>query len=215
MCSKSDRLNIVVFSPHPDDAEIAMGGAIANYTSKGHKVTIVLTTTPNNGKLREIEAKDAAEVLGAELYTLALDLYTLRLDRTLVEQFDKVIASLKPDIIYTSWLYDSHQDHATVSQATIAATRRNRCSLYMYEQEVLSGIAVHTFRAQSFIDISDTVDVKAGAMLAHKSQVEKYGDNWITSVKGRASYWGFRIGVQYAEAFEVVKEIKEIRDYVR
>ena len=40
-------MNIIVFSPHPDDAEVLMGGTIAQHTRSGHVVKIVLVTIPS------------------------------------------------------------------------------------------------------------------------------------------------------------------------
>ena len=47
-----NKKKIVVFSPHADDAEIAMGGTIAKL-SKKNKVTIVTAIIPNENILGE------------------------------------------------------------------------------------------------------------------------------------------------------------------
>ncbi|MFC1992261.1 PIG-L deacetylase family protein [Chloroflexota bacterium] len=203
-------MNVIVFSPHPDDAEIVMGGTIAKYTRKGHDVLIVLVTIPSEQEIRKNEVRRAAEILSARLSILDLDPYRLVFDRKLVELFDKVLKDFPPDIIYTSWLHDSHQDHLAVSKAAISAARKNNSSLYMYEQEIPSGITPAAFRAQAFVDISDVIDIKMQAIMAHKSQFSKYGQEWIDGIRGRASYWGNRLNTKYAEAFEVVREIKVI-----
>lgn len=203
-------MNVIVFTPHPDDAEVLMGGTIAKYTQKGHKVLIVLVTIPNQAKKREEEARESAKILGAELSVLGLDPYALEFNRKLVEVFDKVIKNFPPDIIYTSWIHDSHQDHVSVSQATIAAARKNNCSLYMYEQALPSGLVPYSFRAQVFVDISDTIELKIKSVLAHKSQVQNFTEQWIQGITARATFMGFQINIKYAEAFEAVKELKEI-----
>ena len=203
-------MNIIVFSPHPDDAEVMMGGTIAKYTQKGHSVSIVLVTIPYSKERRKEESKKAADILGASLYVLDLDPYELEFNRGLVEIFDQVIKDLQPDIIYTSWLYDSHQDHTTVSRASITATRKNNCSLYMYDQGLPSGLNPYTFKTQAFVDISETMGTKVKSISAHETQIEKYGRRWIQGVKARATYLGYRINTKYAEAFEVVREIKRI-----
>ena len=41
------KLNILVISPHADDAEIAMGGTIAKYANEGHNVAIITAILPN------------------------------------------------------------------------------------------------------------------------------------------------------------------------
>ena len=50
-------MNVIVFSPHPDDAEVMMGGTIARYAQKGHNVSIVLVTVPNQKEKRREESK--------------------------------------------------------------------------------------------------------------------------------------------------------------
>lgn len=203
-------MNIVVFSPHPDDAEVLMGGTIAKYSRNGHKVLVVLVAIPNHKEERIKEARTAARILGADLRVLDIDPYGLAFNRETVEIFDRVLKDFPPDAIYTCWIHDSHQDHIAVSQAAIASARKASCPIYMYEQALPSGMTPYSFRAQSFVDISETIVVKATAVCAHKSQADIFGKDWVRGMRGRAAYWGFSIGVHYAEAFEVVKEIREI-----
>ena len=203
-------MNIIVFSPHPDDAEVLMGGTIAKYTQKGHNVLIVLVTIPIQKEKRREESKAAAAILGARLSILDLDPHELVFNRRTIEIFDSVLKDFPPDIIYTSWIHDSHQDHVTVSKATIAAARKNNCSLYMYEQALPSGLTPYGFRAQVFVDISDTIELKIKSVSAHESQVQNFSEQWIHGIEARATYMGFQVNAKYAEAFEVVKEIKEI-----
>ncbi|MBA7611308.1 N-acetyl-alpha-D-glucosaminyl L-malate deacetylase 1 [subsurface metagenome] len=203
-------MNVVVFSPHPDDAEVMMGGTIAKYAQKGHNVSIVLVTIPNQKEKRRDESKKAAAILGANLSVLDLNPYELVYNRSLVEIFDQVIKDSQPDIIYTSWIHDSHQDHITVSKASITAARKNNCSLYMYDQGLPSGLDSYAFRAQAFADISGTMEIKVKGISAHDSQVQKYGQRWIQGIMARATYLGYRINTKYAEAFEVVREIERI-----
>ncbi|MFC2004676.1 PIG-L deacetylase family protein [Chloroflexota bacterium] len=204
-------MNIIVFNPHPDDAEVLMGGTIAKYTQKGHDVLIVVVTIPNQKERRMEESEKAAAILGARISVLDVDPYELIFNRKLVEVFDEVIKDFSPDIIYTSWINDSHQDHVNVSKTTIAAARKNNCSLYMYEQALPSGLTPYGFRAQAFVDVSDTIELKIESVLAHQSQVQNFSEQWIQGIKARATYMGFQINVKYAEAFEIVKELKEIQ----
>lgn len=204
-------MNVIVFSPHPDDAEVLMGGTIAKYAQNGHDVLIVLVTIPSNKKLRLEESRKSAEILGARLEVLDLDSYELAFNRKTVEVFDRVFKDFPPDAIYTCWINDSHQDHFTVARATIAAARKNSASLWMYEQALPSGLTPFAFRPQTFVDISDTIEVKIKSVLAHESQVQNFTEQWINGIKARATFMGFQINVKYAEAFEVVKEIKNIQ----
>ena len=203
-------MNIIVFSPHPDDAEVMMGGTIAKYTQKGHSVLIAVVTIPNQKEKRVEESKKAATILGARISVLDLDPHELVFNRRLVEVFDEVMKDFPPDIIYTCRLHDSHQDHVAVGQATIAAARKNQCSLYMYDQALPSGITPYAFRPQVFVDISDTIEMKIKSVSAHKSQLKNFSNQWIEGIRAKAAYIGCQINVEYAEAFEVVKELKKI-----
>ena len=81
---------------------------------------------------------------------LNIDPIKLEFNRRLIKEIDEIIKDASPDVVYTHWNHDSHQDHFVVSNATIAATRRNICSLYMYEQIIPGGIVPYGFRAQYF-----------------------------------------------------------------
>lgn len=203
-------MNILVFSPHPDDAEIAMGGTIAKYVKLGHKVLTVIVTMPKiNKDIRQKESVEALRLLGSQYINLDIFPYDLEPNRKIVEIFDRVLKEYPPDIIYTSWLNDSHQDHATVSKVTIASTRENISSLYMY-RVLPSGITLSLFENEVYVDISDFIDLKNASLMAHKSQYEKYGENWINGVNAMSIFMGSRINVRYAESFQVVKEIHKI-----
>ena len=79
------KLNILVLSPHADDAEIAMGGTIAKYVDEGHNVTIMTAILPKENKEGQIddfmsknrvkEQENSAKILGAKLDVLDLDPY--------------------------------------------------------------------------------------------------------------------------------------------
>lgn len=80
----------------------------------------------------------------------------------------------------------------------------------MYEQALPSGLTPYAFRAQVFVDISDTMETKTRAISAYESQIQKFGEQWLEGITARARYIGCRINTEYAEAFEVVRELKEI-----
>ncbi|MGV8115803.1 PIG-L deacetylase family protein [Methanothrix soehngenii] len=203
-------MDIVVFGAHPDDMEIGMGGTIAKYTQAGHNVYMVLAEIPNNKEQRLSEAKKASRILGANFLFLDMNPDDLVYSRKIVRNFDAIITKYSPDVVYTHWNHDSHQDHVIVTESVIAATRKNNCSLYMYEQTIPGGIVPYGFRMQSLIDISDVIDLKLNSILAHKSQVDSNGDWWLYGIEGRAMYRGYQINVKFAEAFEVIKEVKSI-----
>lgn len=216
------RQSIVVFGAHPDDCEIGAGGTIAAYAQRGHRVVMVNFRIPcgcgdpchedEEKQRRRIEASRSASTLGAELVTFNLSRDALQPNARLVSAIEKVVGDVQPDAIFTHWLGDSHPEHVATTNAVIAATRRNRASLYMYEHTLPGGVTPHAFHAQKFIDISDVIEAKMTSLECHQTQLEAYGQPWLDAVRGRAAHRGFQIGRRYAEAFEVVKELSEIPD---
>lgn len=207
-------MKVLAFGAHPDDIEVGMGGTIAIYSKKKYDVIMVIATIPNRKEERLKEAENAAKILGAELIVLDINPDKIVFSRGLVRKFDEVLGEYNPDIVYTHWNHDSHQDHVALANAVIAATRKNSSSLFMYEQTIPGGIVPYGFRTQLFVDISEVIGTKIDSILEHKSQVRINNEWWLYGVKGRAMYRGYQINVKYAEAFEVVKEIKRIKPEV-
>ncbi len=201
-------MKVLVFGAHPDDLEIGMGGTIAKHVDVGDEIVMVVGTVPSQAERRKEEARRGAQILGGELRFLAIESDEFEYNRRLVGQIDALLTELDPELIYTHWDQDSHQDHNNLSRGVISATRKNRCSVLMYEQTIPGGIVPGGFKAQSFVDVSKYIDRKIESIRAHDSQHELNGDLWLQGVRGRASYRGFQINVAYAEAFEVIKEIE-------
>jgi LmbE family N-acetylglucosaminyl deacetylase len=200
-------MRVLAFGAHPDDIEIGMGGTIARHASAGDRVVMAIAVIPNNREARRREAERAADVLGAELMILDLPPLELHHTRTVIKKFDQVLDKVAPDVLYTHWNSDSHQDHVAVSMATISAARENRCALLMYEQTIPGGVVPWGFRAQSYVDITSYMPIKMESIAQHKSQVRANGDLWVQGVRGRAMYRGYQVNAEYAEAFEVVKAL--------
>lgn len=211
---------IIVFGAHPDDAELGAGGTMAAYARRGHYVLMINVRVPGgNGdsseeekRRRHQEATRAADALGAELFSFGFSRDAIQPTAHLVGAIDNLLADVKPTAVYTHWLGDSHPEHIGLTRAVLASTRRNRCSVYMYEATLPGGITGHAFRAQKFIDISETIDAKMDSLASYETQLDRYGTEWLEAVRGRAAHRGFQMGTRYAEAFQVVKEIAAIRD---
>ena len=202
-------MRIIVFGAHPDDMEIGMGGTIAKHVEAGDDLLMVVATVPSQRELRTQEARAGAEVLGARLEILDIPPDDLGVNRRTIREFDRLLTSVDPHLVYTHWDQDSHQDHNAVSRAILAAGRRNRCSVLMYEQTIPGGVTPGGFKAQSFVDITDYIDRKCRSILVHRTQIDQNGgDWWLDGVRGRAMYRGYQMNARFGEAFEVVKEIE-------
>ncbi|WP_255149578.1 PIG-L deacetylase family protein [Halorarius halobius] len=208
MIGKPDR--VLALGAHPDDVEIGVGGTLAKHADCGAEVTVaVLTSFPENTEdARWAEAERAAEALGVDIELLDVPADRRRFERPLVGRLDDLLGRYDPDAVFTHWLHDSHQDHVNLTRAVLAATRKNRRSVYMYEPMTPGGIVAESFDPQLYVDVSATVDRKFAALRAHASQVAKHGDGWLDGIEGRSRFRGFQVGTTHAEAFEVVKAVE-------
>ena len=217
----SKKLNILTLSPHADDVEIAMGGTIAKYVDEGHNVTIITAILPKenaDGKIDDFmsknrieEQENSAKILGAKVDILDLDPYDFFFNRKYIKMFDEKINKYKPDLIFSCWEHDTHQDHKNLSDILFAVTRKNNISINMYEVMLPGGLNTYSFNPQYFINISKYIDVKIASIKSYKSVFEKKHNNYsryFDSIVGRAKFRGEVIGVDYAEAFVVAKKIE-------
>ena len=198
---------VLAIGAHPDDIEISVGGTLMLHKERGDEVLGVVVTIPQENEIREKEVEVAAKIMGLKVDRLNLESQGIQFNRNLVGIIDKIIKDFNPTIIYTHWINDSHQDHHHLAQATIAAARHNKCSVFMYEQTIPGGVGASAFRPQLYVDITKVIDRKIDSVKAHKSQILKNFEWWMNGLKGRCAYHGFQIGVNYAEVFEIVKLI--------
>jgi N-acetylglucosamine malate deacetylase 1 len=204
---------VVVFGAHPDDLEIGMGGTVAKLVRLGYNMKLVVATLPNFVKTdtkegRKSEAIESAKILGCstpDFLDLAPDEVTF--GRNFVNKVDAIIQKYEPEIVFTQWIGDSHQDHQALTKAVIAACRDQK-DLFMYETTIPGGITEQAFRPQLFVDISTTIDIKKSALDCFRSQIIRCGQIWIPAVLGRCSYRGYQMNVNQAEAFEVIRVSK-------
>ena len=214
-------MNIIVLSPHADDVEIAMGGTIAKYVDEGHNITIITAILPKEdlegntdefmNKNRRKEQEKSANILGANLEILDLDPYDFAFNRKYIKLFDQKIKSYKPDMIFSCWEHDTHQDHKNLAKILFAVTRKNNISLNMYEAMLPGGINTSSFNPQYFVNISKYIDLKIKALKAYESVFVNKKNNYskyFDSIVGRAKFRGEIIGVDYAEAFLIVKKVE-------
>lgn len=208
-------MRILAIGAHVDDVEIGCSGTLARASAAGHTVKILALSdsgyTNYDGKVYRTagtaaeEARAAAKILGVSEYII-LDFPTsdIVLNKESVSEINKIIDGFQPCLILTHWPFDTHQDHTRVALASIAAARYFN-NIYMYEPMTPSGRSYVGFRPQSYVDITGFIDKKKEALLAHKSQYEKYGPLWFDAVIARSRHRGFEMGAEYAECFEVMR----------
>lgn len=205
-------MTVLAIGAHFDDIEIGCGGTLAKHLADGESVIglVVSTSDYTNYKgelLRDKESarhegEAAASIIGYQLIAGPLETKKISFGTELIEMINQVIDENQVSMVYTHWDLDVHSDHQAIAKSTLAAARNvNRILLYqsnLYPNTV-------TFRKDVFVDISDHIDTKVAALKAHKTEYEKFGEGWLEFWKNETRNNGQRVGVQYAESFQLVK----------
>jgi len=207
-------MNYLFVGAHLDDIELAAGGTIAKMRAAGHNVYMLVLsksdyTDVNGNSLRTVdialrEGYKAARILDCDLEILDYPTKDIPYHSNVVSDIERVIKNKNIDAVFTHNIHDTHQAHINTAYSTISAARLLN-TIYFYEPIYPSGRAPEPFNPQVYVDISNFIDKKLDALKAHKSQYEKYKDEWIEAVKARAIMRGFDSRFKYAECFELCR----------
>ena len=114
-------LDILVIAPHPDDAEISVGGTIAVSLQQNLRVGVIELTsgepTPHGSlKIRRCETQKSTEILGLS-WRANLDLPNRSLQPTLEarRKLAEIFRTVRPQIILAPYWQDAHPDHVAAS----------------------------------------------------------------------------------------------------
>lgn len=223
------KLDILVLSVHPDDAELGCGGTILKHIAMGRKVGIVDLTggelgTRGTAETREQEAAHAATILGLSVReNLGMRDAFFQNDE---EHRLKIISSIRkyqPEIVITNAYHDRHPDHGRacelVYDATFLSGLRKIGTTYQNEQQeewrpklLLHFIQDQYIKPDIIVDVTEHWDTKMDSVLAYKTQFynpdsHEEGATYISSpeflkiVEARGREFGKSIGATFGEGF--------------
>lgn len=207
-------MNVLAVGAHFDDVDLACSGSLARHHLEGDGVYIYVATdsqyaNPNGDLIRgshiaEKEGEEAAELLGAKLIKGGHPSLFLEFQEEVNIDLIKIIEEKKIDILYTHWSGDVQHDHINLARASIHAARHVP-RILMYRSNWY--VSETDFKENFFVDITDTWCLKERAIKCYKSEMERVKNKWLDYFKMQAMINGYKIGVMYAEAFQVVKWI--------
>lgn len=228
----------MVVAPHPDDAELAMGGTIAKMIESGWDVTVVDLTdgepTPLGSKeVREKEAARASQILGI-VERICLQMPNRYLEANLENRrhLAEVIRLSKPDYIFGPAIPDYHPDHVAAAklvdgarfEAKFHKTDMKGVPHWTDWQFAYYGTHRRQHELPSFIvDVTDQWDKKIQAIQAYGSQIASTSSSesafLLERVKVTNRYFGQCIGSRYGEPFVSrepigVKRLQQQTDFI-
>jgi LmbE family N-acetylglucosaminyl deacetylase len=192
----TQRADVLVVTPHPDDAEFGVAGTVAKWTREGKQVVYVVCTNGNKGtsdpdvkpdelaKIRQNEQRAAAAILGVrEVVFLENEDQGLEDTPEFRKQIVRMIRRYRPETVVTADPYRRyiwHRDHRIAGQVTIDAVFPYARDHLAYPDLLEEGLQPHKVREMLFwaseninfrSDITATFDLKLAALRCHKSQV--------------------------------------------
>ncbi|MBI2479048.1 MAG: PIG-L family deacetylase, partial [Planctomycetia bacterium] len=225
------RLDVIAVGAHPDDVEIACGGALAKLVKQGYKVGIIDLTdgepTPKSPgpEVRLVEAQRAAETLGVHR-RVTLDLP----NRRLFDCFEARVALAKefrkyrPQVVIgfgdkTPLASPDHWQAMLITDAAVFYSRLTKwddhfddlpvhaisAQLYFrlaFEPQTLAGFPSHFT-----VDIADTLETKIASIQCYETQFPAEKAYVFDRIRGAAMLAGAASGFQAGEVFVSARPI--------
>jgi len=196
-------MKILVIAAHYDDAEIGCGGTIMKHISAGDEIRYAITSADEyrtgDPQERLDEQCDVLKRMGLNTTDMILFSYRDELS-TIIGTLD----SFKPDIVFTHFENDTHQEHARASTIGQAVGRKRGITTVFYDSGSSYNFTPNIF---SMIDF----DEKMYLLEVFKSQIAAEAIS-LDIIKRKNAYWSTLITNNpsgYAEGF-VVRKMKWI-----
>ena len=234
MSEPSDSLRILAIHAHPDDIEFQCAGTLALLQQLGASLTIATMTPGDCGsaemgpeeisEVRRGEAKQAADLLGAEYHCLEFRDLSIVIDNDSRHKVTELVRRARPDIVLTAPPVDYMSDHEMTSRLVrdacfnapipnysasqfepAAPTKRIP---HLYYVDPVEGVDYfgQPVEPEFVIDISMTFELKQQMLACHASQrdwlLKQHGiDEYLNSCERWSAERGKIIGAKYGEAF--------------
>ena len=202
------KLKVVVTGAHPDKLEIGCGGTIARYTDLGHEVVAIYLTkgergltgkiSEESGRIRAAEAVKACEILKARPVFAGQVNGLVEVNYARYAEFRKILEAENPDIVFSHWPLDRHEDQRANALLVYDAWLRGRKKFALYYYEVMTGHFTLMFSPTHYVDITSTEPRKRQALYAHAS---KNFETLYDQVAEVSRFRGDECGRKHAEAF--------------
>lgn len=233
------KVDILAIGVHPDDVELCCSGTLLKHLSHGKTVGLLDLTrgemgSRGNAKIREQEANEAAQKMGAK-FRLNLDMpdcFATWSEENL-RKIIHVIRWCQPEIVLANAIGDRHPDHGRA--AKLSADACFYAGLVKIETKWNDGVDQDPWRPKAVyhyvqdknltpdfvVDISGFMEQKMELVLTFRSQFflpseQEYADQPNTPISGKdfldflrakARTFARPLGVEYAEGFNAARTI--------
>jgi len=221
-------MTVLVISTHPDDETLGCAGTLLKHRATGDDVYWLIVTEATEPRWpAEVIKRKATEVeTVAKAYEMEqffkLGFPTVKLDQVpqdeLMEKIREVVSKVEPETVYMVHGNDVHTDHQAVFTASMSVlkpvymaelgVRRILCYETLSSTEAAPPQQDRTFLPNVFSDISPYLESKIDVMKLYETELhEDPLPRGPSAIRALARYRGATIGVEYAEAFQMMREL--------
>jgi len=227
MQSLENPLDVLAIAPHPDDAEISVGGTLVTCQRQGLLVGVLDLTngepTPHGSpEIRARETTAATEILQlAWRQNLGLPNRTLEHTLEARRKLATIFRLTRPRVLLAPYWEDSHPDHVAATSLIEAArfwsklTRSDMDGEPFHPPQIYYYFSIHlkVHPQPAFVfDISEAIDAKMSAIRCYESQFitgrKQEFPTSLDDIRDRARFWGWSIACKYGEPFASRESIR-------
>ncbi len=225
------KAQVMVVTPHPDDAEFGVAGTVARWTGEGKDVIYVVCTNGDKGtsdtnmkpdelaRIREQEQLAAAKLLGVrEVIFLRYPDQALEDTPEFRKEIVRLIRMYQPETVVTAdplQRYIWHRDHRITSRVTLDAVFPYARDFLAYPDLLEEGLQPHKVKevllwgsedSNYHSNITDTFDIKIAALRCHKTQIsDNPSTGFAERMRERSKMLAQGEDYELAEAFHRVE----------
>ena len=223
--------NILVVAPHPDDETLGMGATIKKYLAIGHNVFWLIVTgmkdeygySISQVKKRAVEIEKVNQYYGfSGCYQLSFPPAGLNdiMIGQCINRVGEIVKNIQPDEIYLPFPGDIHSDHRYVFDIMKATSKWfrypsvKRILCYETLSETNFSFPIRQgghFIANVYEDVTDFLSTKISAMEIYVGEYKEHPfPRSSKAIESLAALRGSECGCEYAEAFMLLKEIRNV-----
>lgn len=221
-------MKVLAISAHPDDETLGAGGTLLGHVARGDEVHWAVVTQP----FSPVHSDDFINRAGDQVAAVSkaygfkgyerLGFNTTRLDTVpqsdLIKAIVTLLESVRPEIVFLVHGGDIHSDHRALFSAAMSVLKPFHCArlgvkrILAFETlsstDAAAGTGYTPFAPTVFVDVTPHMQRKLEIMRMFETEAQgEFLPRGESAIKALARLRGATIGVEYAEAFALIREL--------